>query len=63
MGHGYGNIYYLDSKNLRFSSGKIVDITHNKIVSIDEFKNPNALPSLIPPKWYFRALRYCLCHP
>lgn len=63
MGYGYGTIYYLDSKNLRSSNGKIIDITHNKIVSVDEYFVNSGARSSIPPKWYFRAIRYCLCHP
>ena len=60
MGYGYGTTYYFDSKNLRSSFGKIIDITHNKIVSVDKYLNNSRMRTEIKAGWYFRALRKCL---
>jgi hypothetical protein len=61
MGYGYGTTYYFDSKNLRYSFGKIIDITHNKIVSVDKYLNNSRSRTEIKAELYFRALRKCLC--
>lgn len=62
MGYGYGTIYYFDSKNLRSSFGKIIDITHNKIVWIEAYLNNSCARTEIKAELYFRALRKCLRH-
>lgn len=62
MGYGYGTTYYFDSKNLRSSFGKAIDITHNKIVWIEEYLNNSCTRTKIKAEWYFRALRKCLRH-